>query len=90
MQELFITRNDNIFKLGYRTYEIANNALFHHELYSNCDSTKRKFTRSYPMYIYKPDDTFPGGLLDFDHNKMVKTFMMGYNTTNPVKTQWCH
>ena len=82
--------NDNIFKLGYRTYEIASNALFNHELYSNCDNTKRKFTRAYPMYVYKPDDIFPGGLLDFNHDKLVKTYIMGYNTTNPIKTQWCH
>lgn len=80
---------DNIFKLTYRTYEIASNALFHHELYANCDP-RINFNRVYPMYIYKPEHDFPGGLLDFSHDKMVENFNMGYNTTNPTVTRWCH
>jgi predicted acylesterase/phospholipase RssA len=79
---------DNIFKLSYRTYEIASNTLFHHELYSACDT--KKLVRIYPMYVYQPYSEFPGGLLDFDHDKVVTAYEMGYNTTKPIKLQWCH
>ena len=79
---------DNIFKLAYRTYEIAGNTLFHHELYSACDT--KKLVRIYPMYVYQPHSDFPGGLLNFNHDKVKFAYEMGYNTTKPIKIQWCH
>lgn len=78
--------SDYIFGLGERAYDIASNVLSNHEMYSNCSPEKQVF----PMYIYKPSLPYPGGLLDFNHEDLIKMFNMGYNEKNPIVGKYCY
>ena len=77
---------DSIFGLGSRAYDILSNAIFNHELYSECTNTQTSF----PMYIYKPYSPYPGGLLDFNHKDLVRMFNIGYNIKEPVVSKYCY
>ena len=77
---------DHVYGLGCRAYDIASSALSNHELYSSCNQTQR----IYPMYIYKPYLPYPGSLLDFSHETLVKTFNIGYNIKSPIVSKYCY
>ncbi len=77
---------DHIYGLGSRAYDIATSALSNHELYTSCNENQE----SYPMYIYKPSEPYPGSLLDFSHDTLVKTFNQGYNVKYPDISKYCY
>jgi predicted patatin/cPLA2 family phospholipase len=79
-------RNFTIFDITYRAYKLVTNALFNHELYTNCDP----LSESYPMNIYKPNEKYQGGILDFDPQILKKTYNVGYKTKKPYKTKYCN
>ncbi len=78
--------NDYIIGLGERAYDIVSNVVSNHELYSQCNDKQEVF----PMYIYRPYSPYPGGLLDFEHEDLVKMFNIGYNIKNPEVGKYCY
>ncbi len=78
--------SDHLFGIGSRAYDIVSSALSDHELYTHCNESQD----IYPMYIYKPYQPYPGGLLDFSHSDLVKTFNLGYNIKQPEISKYCY
>ena len=80
-------KGDHLYGIASRTYDIASSALSNHELYTHCSTD---LENEYPMYIYKPYLPYPGNLLDFNHDTLIKTFNLGYNITNPFASKYCY
>lgn len=71
--------------ISKRDYAIANNALFNHELYGDCKYDENP----YPMYVYEPNKTFTGTVMDFSKKQIKDSFKIGLQT-DPVKLTYCH
>lgn len=86
VKEITTEEINNYHLLGafLRDYDIGVDALLNHELYTDCSKSKYQF----PMYIYLPQDTLPGGWFDFEHNDLVTSFKIGY-VTQPNITRYC-
>ncbi len=85
-----VIESDYLFGLISRAYDILSNAVSNHELYTHCNPHQNVYQDIYPMYIYKPNVPYPGGLLDFNHPDLVKMFEIGYNTTQPSVGKYCY
>jgi predicted patatin/cPLA2 family phospholipase len=81
--------NFSIFGLGSRAYDILANAVFNHELYSSCKINANMNGMTIPMYLYKPDQPYPGNMLDFSHESIVTMFKMGLNVKSPKVMKYC-
>jgi len=77
---------DHTYGIATRTYDIVTSALSNHELYTDCADDEV----GYPMHIYKPTLPYPGSLLDFSHETLVKTFEIGYNTNSFGISKYCY
>jgi len=78
--------SSKIFGLMSRAYDILSNAMFNHEIYTNCGDNQEE----YPLFIYKPLSPYPGGLLDFNHKDLIKMFEQGYNLQNYTSGKYCY
>jgi predicted patatin/cPLA2 family phospholipase len=80
--------SDTLIGIASRAYDIMSNVVFNHELYSICNNYK-EIKIILPMYIYKPNEPYPGSLLDFDKKDLLKMFNMGFNLPYPKPTKYC-
>ena len=84
-----ITNSDiekmSIFGLGTRAYDILSNSVFNHELYTSCKTNELTF----PIYVYKPSEPYPGNMLNFDHEYITMMFKMGLTIKQPKKSNYC-
>jgi len=80
-----VIQDYTIFGMTDRAYNLMSNALFNHQLYSNCVGNQTR----YPMNIYMPDKPFTGGLMDFEKKYLKYSFDMGYNVTKPLYVDYC-
>jgi NTE family protein len=74
----------NLFDMFYRTYQLIDNTVSNHELYTACKGAKHK----YPLDVYKPNKPFKGDLLDFNHKDILEMILMGFNTV-PTNQYYC-
>jgi len=81
--------SDTIIGIAMRTYDIMTDVVFNHEIYSSCD-TNKEIQYAFPMYIYKPEKQYAGGILNFDHTDLVISFNEGYNLTIPNAIKYCY
>lgn len=79
---------DTIIGIATRVYNVVSNVVYNHELYSTCDK-KKDAQFSFPMYIYKPNLPYSGGIFDFNHEDIVSSIKMGYNLEQPPIEKYC-
>ena len=82
---------DTIIGIASRIYDVVSNVVYNHELYSTCDNKKKPkvIQLALPIYIYKPEVEYAGGILDFNHEDIMSSFKMGYNLKQPSVTKYC-
>jgi predicted patatin/cPLA2 family phospholipase len=82
--------SDTIVGIAMRTYDIMTDVVFNHELYGCYNNKKRDYANTFPIYIYKPENQYKGGILNFDHEDLVDSFLEGYNMTMPSPLKYCY
>ncbi len=80
---------DTIIGIATRAYDIMSNVVFNHELYSSC-SMNKEIKYGFPMYIYKPENPYPGSIFDFNHDDMMTSFKEGYALKQPYPIKYCY